>query len=320
MSGLGTSLFNFEKGTVMASAATSDDIAELLRTSYGIINRTQALAFGLTKRQIGHRVATREWASVHPGVYRHCAVAQSWHGDVLAAVLHTGGIASHRTAAALWGLEIYDQPPVELAVKKGKRSKHDVRLHQTTQWHLRSPATRHGIPCTGIERTLLDCAAVVSYHRLERLCEAAIRKRLTSWGRLITCLQQHSRQGRNGCGRLRTLLDARLGNGTIPLSDFSRLVEQLLRRHGVPVPILEYRITDESGDHVLQVDLAWPRQKKAWELDGLAFHFGRADIERDKRKRNRAKALGWSIQEILWSMYVDDPEELVAIARKFLRA
>lgn len=117
---------------------------------------------------------------------------------------------------------------------------------------------------------------------------------------------------------MRILLDARLGNGTIPLSDFSRLVEQLLGRHNIPTPVLEHRIIDENGDHVLQVDLAWPRQMKAWELDGLAFHFGRTDIERDRRKRNRAKALGWSIQEILWSMYVDDPEELVASAKKFL--
>ena len=192
-------------------------------------------------------------------------------------------------------------------------------MHQTTQWQLRSPASRFGIPCTGIERTLLDCAAVVSYHRLERLCEAAIRKRLTTWDRLIECLRRHSRRGRNGCGRLRRLLEARLGNGTIPLSDFSRLVEQLLRRKGIPTPILEYKIVDENGEHVLQVDLAWPQHKKAWELDGLAFHFGRADIERDKRKRNRAKALGWSIQEILWSMYVDDPDELAAMAHKFLR-
>ena len=72
-------------------------------------------------------------------------------------------------------------------------------------------------------------------------------------------------------------------------------------------------------DSVLQTDLAWPDQKKAWELDGLQWHFGREDVERDRRKRNRAKSLGWNIQEILWTMYTDEPERLVAQARSFLK-
>ncbi|MEL7157662.1 MAG: hypothetical protein AAFN30_13820 [Actinomycetota bacterium] len=87
---------------------------------------------------------------------------------------------------------------------------------------------------------------------------------------------------------------------------------------GLPEPVLEFPITDRSGEHILAADLAWPAQCKAWELDGLAYHFGRTDIERDKRKRNRAMAEGWTIQEILWSMYVDEPDELVAMARRFL--
>ena len=95
-------------------------------------------------------------------------------------------------------------------------------------------------------------------------------------------------------------------------------VANLLADAGVPEPEPEYRIVDDGGDLILQADLAWPRLKKAWELDGLQFHFGRTDFERDKRKRNRAKTFGWNIQEILWSMYVDEPLELVRMARQFL--
>ena len=110
----------------------------------------------------------------------------------------------------------------------------------------------------------------------------------------------------------------RLGEQTVPLSDFSRLVANLLVDHGLPEPVLEFPILDSTGSHVLQVDLAWPSLRKAWELDGLRFHFGRSDVERDKRKRNRAIAEGWTIQEILWSMYTDEPDELIALARRFL--
>ena len=109
-------------------------------------------------------------------------------------------------------------------------------------------------------------------------------------------------------------------NGGVTLSDFGLLVAQLLEEHGVAVPLREYPILDDAGNHILQADLAWPDRKKAWELDGLAFHFGRVEVERDRRKRNRAKSYGWNIQEILWSMYVDEPAELVEMARRFLRS
>ena len=114
------------------------------------------------------------------------------------------------------------------------------------------------------------------------------------------------------------MLELRLGTPGVPHSDFSRLVAELLIEAGLPAPILEYNIVDPTGGHILAADLAWPEFKKAWELDGLAFHFGRLEVERDKRKRNRAKGEGWAIQEILWSMFVDDPSALIAQARRFL--
>ena len=110
----------------------------------------------------------------------------------------------------------------------------------------------------------------------------------------------------------------RLGNGVVPLSDFSRRIVQLLERAGLPTPEVEYRICDAQGNLLLQADLVWPKHKKIWELDGLQFHFGREDVERDRRKRNAVIAEGWVIQEILWSMYVDNPRALVEMARKFL--
>ena len=112
----------------------------------------------------------------------------------------------------------------------------------------------------------------------------------------------------------------RLEDRTVPLSDFSRRVVQLLVDSGLPRPVIEYRISDSNDQFIMQADLAWPAHKKAWELDGLQWHFGRLDVERDRRKRNRAKSEGWTIQEILWSMYVDSPDQLVQMARKFLDA
>lgn len=293
---------------------------DVIRNQHGVISRRQAGELGLTRRQIDSRAQSGEWIRVHRGVYRHRAVPTSWLSDVVAAVLATNGVASHRCAAALWYLEIYDAPPPEVTVAGHSSARIPaVRVHWTSQWDRCDTTLRQGIPCTGIERTILDCAAVTSPARVERLAEAAIRKRLTSWASLATCLRRHARRGRNGSAPFRELLDARLGDPAVPLSDFSRLVANLLLDAGLPEPVVEHPVRDRHGIHILQVDLAWPSLRKAWELDGLRYHFGREDIERDRRKRNLVVAEGWTIQEILWSMYVDEPDELITMARRFLR-
>ena len=291
------------------------------RRHHGVITRQAAKRLGLTDRQVDHRVATGRWIRVHPQVYRLAAAPAMWESQLLAAVLASRGLASHRCAAALWRLDPFKAPRIEVVVPHRRRVELEgVLIHRSRQWGLRDETNKRGIPCTGLERTILDNGAVVSVKTLEREAESAIRRGQTSWRKLLRCLCRHSAQGRNGCGTLRRLLALRVADGGVTLSDFGLLVAQLLEEHGVAVPVREYPILEPDGNHILQADLAWPDRKKAWELDGLAFHFGRADVERDRRKRNRAKSYGWNIQEILWSMYTDEPLELVAMARRFLRS
>ncbi|MCH7788365.1 MAG: type IV toxin-antitoxin system AbiEi family antitoxin domain-containing protein [Acidobacteria bacterium] len=294
------------------------DLNALFRQQHGLVTRRQALDVGLTERQIDRRLQCNDWVCERRGVYRLAGVAPSWECGLLAAVFSAGGVASHRCAAALWGLERFSHPAVELSVPYERRVRIEgIALHRSRQWDRRDETSRRGIPCTGINRTIIDCGAVTSVRTLEIVAESAIRKGHTSWNDLVRTLSQHSRQGRDGCGRLRALLELRLGNRTVPLSMFSRLVAEVLVASGIPRPELEYRI-EADGAFILQADLAWPELKKAWELDGLQFHSGRTEIERDRRKRNRAKAEGWNIQEILWSMYLDERPQLVEMARKFL--
>lgn len=297
----------------------SVSINDAFRQQFGCVTREQAIAYGLSERQIDYRIETRQWLVEQPGVYRHAAAPSSWEATLFAATARGEAVVSHRCAAALWQLEIFDRPPPEITIPEGKSSRRAVdRVHESRQWDRRDQVEKRGLPTTGIERTILDCAAKVSLGTTERLAEAAIRKEMTTWLDLADCLSVHSARGRDGCLTLRRLLQIRLGNGTVPLSDFSRRIIHLLERASLPTPVVEYRISDSEGRHLLQVDLAWPNHKKAWELDGLQWHFGREDVERDRRKRNAVITEGWVIQEILWSMYVDNPAGLVQMCRQFL--
>jgi len=66
------------------------------------------------------------------------------------------------------------------------------------------------------------------------------------------------------------------------------------------------------------VDLAWPDQLVALELDSVKHHLNRKSFEKDKRKRNKARLLGWTIHEVTWSMSIDDKPGLVSLMKNAL--
>src|SRR6266508_4017047 len=77
---------------------------------YSLITRWQALACGLSARQINRRVACGRWIAVAPGVYRVPSAPVTWQQRALAACLAgpPGTVASHLTAAAIH--ELADAP------------------------------------------------------------------------------------------------------------------------------------------------------------------------------------------------------------------
>ena len=147
-----------------------------MKQQHGLISRAQALDAGLTARQIEHRVASGRWVREARGVYRHAAVPSSGLSRLLAAWMAYGGLASHRSAAALHRIDGYTLHIVELSVAPGgNRAVKGVRFHQSTQLDLAKPVVRDGIPVTGPARTVLDVAAVVNRKRLDRTIDAVLR-------------------------------------------------------------------------------------------------------------------------------------------------
>lgn len=289
---------------------------ELLAAQHGVVTRAQAMDAGLTSSAIGRLLAAHRWASVHSGVYRHSAVPSSWEGDIIAAVLASGGVASHRSAARLHGIEGFGRWKPEVTVGRDVRRRIErVIVHHSTQFDRVDPVNRLGITCSGVDRTILDLGAVLRLPTLERAAESALRQRLTTWARLHQTLEHHSARGRNGCGVLRALLEYRYGEPVIPLSQWGRDVADRFRQAGLPRCVIEYRIHDEFGSLVLQVDLAFPDYRVAVELDSIQFHLGRREFERDRRARNQLRRLGWVVLEITWKEWDSrSPEVLRMVA------
>lgn len=292
---------------------------EIMATQHGLITRAQATEAGLSAKQIRRLLGRGEWCEVERNVFRSAAVPPTWESNLLAACLTSGGVASHRCAAALWGLDGWWSPPVEISVPRGSAARSlDHRVHQTTQWDRIDLVRRRNIPCTGIDRTLMDLAAKISLRRTELAVESALRKELTTWPALRRCLIRGARRGRDGCGRLRAFLELRYGDDELPLSEWSRLVANILQDGGLPAAALEHPVYDRAGALVTVLDLAWPQQRVALELDSVRWHLNRSSFEHDRRKRNRARLLGWTIHEATWAMTIDDASGLVQLMRAAL--
>lgn len=297
-----------------------DQVMAIMVRQHGMITRAQARLTGMSTRQIDYRLRTGRWAVCSPGVYRHAQLERSWSGRVLEACLVHRALASHRTAAALHGIDGYQPGRIEVVVGAGNwRLPDDLHLHQSSQMDRTDPVTMESIPCTGLGRTVLDLAAVVSRRRLEFTVDAVIRSGRLGFSDLCGVLSSHSRRGRDGCGRLRELLDDRVGKTAVPLSDWSRMVSDLLVERGLPAPEFEHTVLREDGSFVAQVDLAYPEARVAIELDSVAWHLNREAFERDPRRRNRLVVAGWTVLAFTWADYVDHPRALYLTVRSTIR-
>jgi len=86
--------------------------AQLAATQHGLITAAQCRDLGVTRSTIHRRVASAAWVREAPSVYRIAGAPRTWQARALAAVISAGpgALASHRTAAHLWGLEAFPRP------------------------------------------------------------------------------------------------------------------------------------------------------------------------------------------------------------------
>lgn len=287
------------------------EAAALAARQHGMMSVVQLTELGMSASTRRRRLACGELVPAQPGVVRHGAHPDTWRGRLLAACLSTGGLASHRSAAVLWGLASIVGTMVEVTVPCGAVNRRSgVLLHRSTQLHLASPVTIEGIPVTGLARTLIDLGAVVPAHLLESAVDDALRLRRITWPGLHQAVLEHSRPGRSGCRAVRALLAVRYGEGEVPLSDWSRQAARLLVDRGCPEPVVEHRVLDSSGALVAQVDLAYPLERVAIELQSRRWHLNHRSFDADPVRWNRLTALGWRVYPITWSFFQRQPQEL----------
>jgi very-short-patch-repair endonuclease len=259
---------------------------------------------GLNEDAVRNRVTRRDLLVVHRGVYRMPGAPSSYEQRVLAGCLATGGVASHRTAARLFGLPGFGaEKRVEISVPSRRASKLDgVVAHMS---NLLEVTFIGNIPVAMPAQVLLGVAQVAP-RRAEGAVNDVLVKGLATLPALVRFAQRQSAQGRGGVVRLRELLEEQVRAGAPTESWLEDQVVEFLRQRGFPPPVRQYRVGR------WRLDLAWPERMVNFEADGRLWHTSPSDRRRDAARDAAIGRIGWRIERIGWLELTEDPDGLEA--------
>ena len=291
-------------------------LAEWAELQHGVVSRAQAISCGLSASAVQRRVAAGRLVPVHPGVYRVPGAPTTWAQRVVAACLACGSAtaASHRTAAAVWGLAP-ETDVIEVTSPRPRAPRPEgVVLHRSTDLDGSHRTTRRGLPVTNPLRTMVDLGAVLPRAEVDDALDCGLAAQLFSVAAVEGLLFDLARPGRRGCGVLRRVLDERALGAARPDGLLEPRMARLVRASGLPPPAFQYPVPAAGA----RVDFAYPDLRLAIEVDGFALHASPGALASDHDRHNRLVAAGWHVARFTWSDVVRRPERVTARLRDVL--
>ncbi len=255
--------------------ASGLSLAELAERQHGVVSiRQLETKLGYSRWAAQREVTAGRLHRLHRGVYAVGHRRISAHGRCLAAVLACGpeALLSHGSAAWLWGISRYGPEPLAVTGPQPRKPRPPIRLHRSTILTEADRAIEENIPVTALPRTLLDCAGEFRFSRVQRMLERSEELKLFDLGPVEELLGRS--RGHAGWGRLRRAI-ALYAPVPFTRSGFERRFFEAVLEAGLPRPATNFV---EAG---FELDVYWPEQRFAVELDTYATHGTQAAFERD---------------------------------------
>lgn len=282
--------------------------AKISAAQEGAISRRQALACGLSRRQVDWLVRSGRWVRLHPGVFVVHAGPVPAQTRIWAAVLYAGPGAVAGGRAALWLWKVVDEPPatITVCIPGDRRVRPQPGLVLRRMDSL--AAARHPVvspPRLRVEEAVLDVAAKAA--RPGDAVDAVLRaaqRRLTTATRMRRALETRPRH------RWRSLLllvleDVVVGVLSALEREYLRTVE---RAHGLPPA--EYNPGEPGRENRRDRKRYRDVRYRAWqlvaELDGAEAHPPEQDWK-DHLRDNAVTRSGRSTLRYGWRPVADDP-------------
>jgi putative AbiEi antitoxin of type IV toxin-antitoxin system len=282
----------------------------LATRQHGVVSTRQLKALGYTRSSASKAHRVGRLRRVHRGVYAVGHEVLGWHGWCMAAVLAARpSVASHYSAAYLWGLLRYRPETIHLTVPTERRQRDGFRMHFGVLMSADMTAVE-GIPVTSLARAQLDLAAILPEPRLERTLERSEELRIFDLRSLDETLDRHSRHP--GAGRLRRALAIYRPEPAFTRSGLERRFLSLVREAGLPLPSMNFNVDG------LELDAYWSAERFAVELDVYETHGTHAAFERDRIREEDLKLAGVDLIRITGPRLKREPEQVIERVERHL--
>lgn len=235
----------------------------------------------------------------------------------LAAVWAVGAdaLTSHRTSAALWGIERPDDDPIDVILPS--RSRHalpaNIVVHRPRDLRDLRPIMRFQIPTTNPIRMLLDLGAV-DPDGVEAAMIYVMQSKLASPVAIRGGLFRHARRGRRGIGPLRAALESWLDEELPPDSELEVAMATMIATHRLPAVQFHAIVAGFEVDFLV-VGSYIVVECDGWESHGL----NRDQFEFDRMRNAEILAAGFVIQHITWRQLKNAPDQVAERVRRIIR-
>jgi hypothetical protein len=293
---------------------TPTDLATLATHQHGVVSIRQLVALGFSRQLVVAEADRSRLLPLHQGVYAVGHRRLSWHGHCWAGVLGAEpnetdevvwpALASHGSAAYLWGLYRYAPGTIDVTAPIRRRAKRRFRVHFSSILAPEDRGERLGIPVTSVPRTLLDLAIRARPDQIERLLERAEELDLLNIVALEALLARAG--GHRGRGRLGRALAVYRPDPAFTRSRFERLFRRRVKAAGIPAPAMNFNVEG------YELDAYWPDLRFAVELDLFETHGTRAAFERDRLRQEELKLLGIEMIRVTRPRLLHEPEAVLA--------
>lgn len=283
---------------------------------YGLFSRRQARAAGHSEQDITRRLRRGEWATVGRGLLRVVDRPDQEGDELLRSVLRVGpsAVASHLSAAAVWGWELLHdprEPAVTVPRDRSRTSSPGVTLFRRTLSE--DEISRVGVlPLTCPARTAVDIAADLPQIAAVVAVDSALRSGQVRLDEVRRELLR--RRGMHLYSAARAVLDlADPASGSV----WESVARLLFLAAGLPGPVPQFEVVTE-GVLAARVDFAWPWARLVVEIDGFAWHSSTAALAGDHTRQNRLELDGWTVLRYTADQVRDEPDRVTAEVRQAL--
>jgi very-short-patch-repair endonuclease len=281
----------------------------LLQHQGGVITLHQAVELGIAKQTVHRRARDGSWTRLRPGVYLVGGHRLTDEVRVRAAWLWAGDAAAISGPAAAYWHGLLERPPTEIELTvphcRKPRAQPGLTVRRRNLHHIDLVNTR-GVRSTAVPLTVLETA--VALPRGSAFLDRALQRHVRFPTAYRAFCRNMGRTGSSAAGRLLIAAADRADSAA------ERLLVRIMREAGVTGWVLGHPFGP------WRIDIAFPRERVAIEVDGWAWHVDADRFRNDRRKQNALVRAGWDPLRFTWHDLDGRPREVVGEIQATLAA